>query len=53
MGKPTKSTKNGRLWVEISTFVRFEFGSVHNYRRPTMEIPELQWCLTEISKCVI
>ena len=31
MGKPTKSTKNGRLWVEISSFVRFEFGSVHNY----------------------
>ena len=34
----------------MSTFVGFEIGSVYTINRPsTMKLPELRWCLTEIT----
>ena len=48
-GETYKKYEKRAFRVEISTFVLFEFGSVHNrhYLRPNIKIPELRWCVTE------
>ena len=47
MGKPTRSTKNEPLNIYFCAFRSWK--CLHDYRRPTMKIPELRWCLTEIT----
>ena len=44
-----KKYEKGAFRIGVSTFVPFEIGSAYNYRRPTMKLAELRWCLTEFS----
>ena len=50
MVKPTGSTKNKPLGFKYQLLCVSKLEVfIHNYRQPTMKIPELQWCLTKIS----
>ena len=52
MGKPTRSTKKTSLYAVLANIYLCAFRNwkcLHNYCRPAMKIPELQWCLTEIT----
>ena len=49
-GKTYKKYKKASLWAVNIYFCAFRnWKCSHNYRRPTMKIPELRWCLTEIT----
>ena len=49
MGKPTKSTKNEPLGCKYLLLCVSKLEVFTQLPRPTMKIPELRWCLTEIS----
>ena len=51
MGKPARSTKNESLGCKglLLSVSKYNWKCLHNYHWPTMKIPELRWCLPEMS----